>query len=123
MSKRTYRPGHPPYPPNWGKVTQVLRRVVGQCERCGATQDLTIHHQGIPRPTGDGWTLGDVRDKHDLRRENLRILCAQCHDLIEPCRTWIREKKFRRRCERRAKRDMHRALGVGTGLMVIEGQV
>ncbi len=120
MSKRSYRPGRPPYPQNWGKVGHVLRRVIGCCERCGATQDLTIHHRGIPYADG---RPGCPHDKHDLRRENLQVLCIPCHDEIEPCRTWIREKKFRRRCERRAKRDMHRALGVGTGLMVIEGQV
>jgi|SRR6266496_2437068 len=120
MAKRTYRPARPPYPGNWGKVTQVLRRVVGCCEQCGTTQRLTIHHQGVPRPTGDGWRPGCPHDKHDLRRENLRILCTNCHDEIEPCRTWIRERKFRRRCERRAKRDMHRALGIGTGLVLYE---
>jgi hypothetical protein len=117
MSKRTYRLGHPPYPANWGKVTQVLRRVVGRCERCGATQDLTVHHQGIPYPDG---RPGDPRDKHDLRRENLICICCACHDRAEPVRVQIREIKARRK-RRRAR---HRALGVGTGLVLYkEGMV
>ena len=110
-SKRKYPRSSAPYPRNWGKAAQVLRRVVGHCEMCGSEKDLTIHHLGIPFADG---RPNSPTNKHDLRRENLQVLCSACHDLIEPCRLWIREQKEKRL----RRRDRHRALGVGTGLVL-----
>ncbi|SRR6266567_12795 len=118
-SKRKYPRSSPPYPANWGKVAYVLRRVVGCCEMCGAEEDLTVHHVGAPLATGDGWRPGDARDKRDCRRENLFVLCTNCHDRVDSCRPYLRELKERRR----AKRERHRALGIGVGLVPYEGEV
>jgi 5-methylcytosine-specific restriction endonuclease McrA len=107
------------YPRNWPKVTYVLKRSVHfRCERCGQKKgnhyfkQLTVHHQGVPYADG---RPGNPRDKHDLRRENLVVLCNKCHDEVEPKR-----KKYRNRDKKRvSKVAKHRALGVGTGLVVV----
>lgn len=78
------------YPDGWEKVSLTIRRIAGwRCEWCGVANGtirpgkrpvvLTVAHLGAPRPTGDGWVAGDKRDKHDIRRENLRALCSTCH--------------------------------------------
>lgn len=80
------------YPANWPKVVRVLKRIVGyRCESCGAylpePGSLSIHHKGVPfvgRP-------GCARDKHDLRRENLSVLCEQCHTAADD--VWRRQDR------------------------------
>jgi 5-methylcytosine-specific restriction endonuclease McrA len=37
---------------------------------------LTVAHLGVDYPSGK---KGDKSDKHDVRRENLKALCATCH--------------------------------------------
>lgn len=109
------------YPRNWPKVTGILKRLTHyHCERCGQKKghhylkQLTVHHQGAPYADG---RPGDPRDKHDLRRENLIVLCNQCHDEVEPKR-----KKYRKiEQKKQSKRARHRALGVGTGLVLVCG--
>lgn len=107
------------YPNCWPKVTYVIKRLARfHCERCGQKKSksfyrqLTVHHIGAPYADG---RPGNPRDKHDIRRENLIVLCNRCHDEVEPKR-----KKYRRKDEKRmSKVARHRALGVGTGLVVI----
>lgn len=80
------------YPCSWPRVCRVLKRVVGYCcEACGAYLPepgaLSIHHKGVPfvcRP-------GTPRDKHDLRRENLSVLCFPCHELADD--VWRRQDR------------------------------
>lgn len=78
------------YPRNWRKASLVLRRNVGwRCEWCGLPQGaplpssasgyrcvLTVAHLGTAYPDG---RPGNKHDKHDLRRENLAVLCQRCH--------------------------------------------
>jgi hypothetical protein len=76
------------YPRNWRKVSFTLRKAARwQCEWCGLPQGaplprsgyrciLTVAHLGAPYPDG---RPGDKHDKHDLRRENLAVLCQRCH--------------------------------------------
>jgi hypothetical protein len=78
---------------------------------------LSVHHIGVPRPTGCGWKNGNPLDKHDLRRENLAALCWRCHSAAdEP----LKLKCEAKRAKREMKRAAHQALGVGTGLVVYE---
>jgi hypothetical protein len=100
------------------RASRVIRRLAaGHCERCKRPcTTLSVHHIGAPRPTGRGWKNGDPCDKHDLRRENLAALCWSCHCASdEP----IKSKCTGKRAKREAKRAAHRALGVGTGLVVV----
>lgn len=87
------------YPRNWNKVSRTLRRIAGyRCEWCGRANGtplpsgatykkgrrrgmpvpviVTVAHLGVPYPDG---RPGDSSDKHDLRHENLAVLCAKCH--------------------------------------------
>ena len=69
------------YPTNWSKVSWLLRKLAGnRCEWCGSSRKLTVHHMGSMFPTGKP---GNRHDKHDLRRENLYVLCNLCHRAIE----------------------------------------
>lgn len=69
------------YPSNWSKVSWLLRRVAGfRCEWCYRSQGVACHHMGVSYPTGK---RGNRHDKHDLRRENLYVLCRYCHEAIE----------------------------------------
>jgi len=112
------------YPTGWKRVSAVLRRAIGRCELCGCKERLTVHHKGIPYPDG---RPGDSRDKHDLRLENLQVLCEPCHievDRIYPTSP-SRQEKLRRRNERkkekkRVAKEAHRALNVGTGLVLYQ---
>lgn len=78
LSHKMYLRG---YPWSWPKVRTVLKRLTGyHCEMCGAYHPepggLSVHHKGAPfanRP-------GSARDKHDIRRENLQVLCCACHE-------------------------------------------
>jgi len=68
----------PCYPANWSKASYVLRRSVGfRCEQCGSSVGTATHHKGIDYANGK---RGNPHDKHDLRRENLIVLCQACHD-------------------------------------------
>jgi hypothetical protein len=104
------------YPRCWGKVRGVLYRVTaGRCERCGryvSPRKFTIHHVGAPYADG---RPGDSRDKHDIRRENLAMLCEQCHCSLEPFRSVMKKKEKKRA----SKRSLHAALHVGTGLVIV----
>lgn len=51
----------------WRRTSEELRREIGCCEQCGATDGLEAHHI---RKTREGGT-------HD--RENLVVLCRRCH--------------------------------------------
>lgn len=75
------------YPRNWKKVSRTIRRIAGnRCEWCGIPNGLkrpggsrvvlTVAHLGVEWADG---RPGDTRDKHDVRRENLRALCQRCH--------------------------------------------
>ncbi len=104
------------YPDNWKKVSATIRRLAnGRCQWCGCkTKQLSCHHIGVPRPTGNGWAPGDARDKRDVRFENLVALCEDCHTREDPIREQIREIKARRK----RKRERHRSLGIGVGLVL-----
>lgn len=110
---------YPRYPHNWRKVVRVLRRITGNCcEECGKPAH-SVHHKGAPRPTGRkgtrrGWTRGNRHDKHDLRRENLAVLCFECHDAADNGALSYYAALRARGQQRRAR---HKALGVGTGLV------
>lgn len=104
------------YPRCWGKVHRILyRATAGRCERCHryiSPRKFTIHHIGAPYANG---RLGDSRDKHDIRRENLAVLCNQCHCEIEPSRAGLLKKEKKRT----SKRQAHAALHVGSGLVIV----
>lgn len=69
------------YPANWSKASWTLRRSVGfRCELCGSSRGVACHHKGTPFADG---RPGNRHDKHDLRRENLIVLCRDCHDQAE----------------------------------------
>jgi 5-methylcytosine-specific restriction endonuclease McrA len=102
-----------PYPANWSKASRILRRVVAHCERCGSTEALTVHHLGAPYPDG---RHGDKADKRDLRRENLQVLCEPCHRRADYWRCLRHYRKYR---AAQRKLAQHRALGVGTGLVLV----
>jgi hypothetical protein len=98
---------NPKYPRNWRRVSWLVRRWRGhRCERCQSAEHLTVHHCGTAFADG---RPGDRRNKHDLRPENLAVLCRSCHDQIEN-NLVVRERQAL---------NNHRALGVGTGLAVI----
>ncbi|GCF06867.1 hypothetical protein KDI_04310 [Dictyobacter arantiisoli] len=104
------------YPSNWKKVSLIIRRLAhGCCEWCGQPcENLSVHHVGAPRPNGRKWKNGDPCDKHDIRRENLAALCWHCHSQTDAPSHANYAKRTARRKE---KRERHRALGVGTGLV------
>ena len=106
------------YPVCWKRVSLLIRRLAnGCCEWCGQPCDqLSVHHIGTKRPTGRGWKNGNPCDKHDLRRENLVALCWRCHERTDAPIRWKCEKA---KAKRRAKMEAHRALGIGTGLVVV----
>jgi 5-methylcytosine-specific restriction endonuclease McrA len=105
------------YPVCWDRVTTIIRRLAsGTCERCGQPcKRLEVHHIGSPYADG---RPGDPRDKHDIRRENLTAICHQCHNELEHVDA-IRKKAKTRKKKRKARLEAHRALGVGTGLVVV----
>jgi HNH endonuclease len=107
------------YPRCWKRASAVIRRLAnGHCERCSQEcQNLEVHHIGAPYIEG---RPGSPRDKHDIRRENLAAICFTCHDQLEHVGA-IRRRMRTRRKNKRAKREAHRALGIGTGLVVSEG--
>lgn len=96
------------YPANWPKVSRTIRRIAGnRCEWCGCASGtplpggykvvLGVAHLGSPYPDG---RPGDKEDKHDLRRENLALLCARCHfgyDRPEILATQKRNRQAQRR--------------------------
>lgn len=95
------------YPVNWQLVSILIKRLMPCCERCGISSRyarMSVHHCGVPFANG---RPGSTRDKHDLRRENLMVLCKPCH--------WLADQELR--CKANTKRKKHRALGVGTGLV------
>ena len=103
---------NPNYPRCWKKVSLIIRRLAhGRCEWCRQRcrmWELSVHHLGAPYADGKP---GDAHDKHDLRRENLVALCWDCHRAAD-AKTYARCK------ERKAKREQHASLGVGTGLVI-----
>lgn len=101
------------YPRNWPKASRTLRRVVGKCERCQATDNLTVHHRGAPYADGRPGSKGD---KRDLRRENLQVLCEPCHRRAD---YWRCARHWRKHRITTRKLAQHRALGVGTGVVVV----
>lgn len=104
------------YPRNWPRASRTLRRVIGHCELCGSTEALTVHHRGAPLADG---RPGRKEDKHDLRwPENLQVLCWPCHEAIDHLRI-VRSKRARKQRRRQAKLEQHRALGIGTGLVLV----
>jgi len=105
------------YPSNWKKVSCLLRsHSDGHCQNCGKQREnLSVHHIGVAYPDG---RPGDPRDKHDLRRENLMVICFTCHDDVEHIRK-RRAKWQKRQAKRRTKLEQHRALGIGTGLVLV----
>jgi len=104
------------YPQNWKKASQTLRRIVGRCERCGRESDhLSVHHLGADYITG---LPGDPRDKHDLRRENLQVICYPCHDELDGL-TKMKKRIKRNKKRRQARLAAHQSLGIGTGLVPV----
>jgi hypothetical protein len=69
------------YPRGWPRVRRTIYRLVGgHCERCGryvSPRRFTIHHIGTAYADG---RPGDPTDKHDIRRENLVMLCDYSPD-------------------------------------------
>jgi len=55
--------------PEWRKLSASVINEVGQCERCGCTNNLQVHHI-IP-----------IRYAPELflERANLMVLCRECH--------------------------------------------
>jgi hypothetical protein len=106
------------YPRCWKRVSRIIRALAhGCCERCGRHCDnLSVHHIGTPyigRP-------GDKTDKHDIRRENLAALCYACHCELDGVDLDTERRKFKKRKARRKnKLEAHRALGIGTGLVLV----
>jgi hypothetical protein len=103
---------NPNYPPCWPKVSQIIRRLAqGRCEHCRrrcALWELSVHHLGTLYADG---RPGDPQEKHDIRRENLVALCLECHRAADAPTT-------ARYQECKARREQHRSLGVGTGLVL-----
>jgi len=54
----------------WQATSRAMRALHGQCERCGAVDDLTTDHL-LPRSMGGS-----------DERANLRVLCRSCHGVI-----------------------------------------
>jgi len=54
----------------WQATSRAMRALHGQCERCGAVDDLTTDHL-LPR------SMGGTDD-----RVNLRVLCRSCHGAV-----------------------------------------
>jgi hypothetical protein len=107
------------YPHNWHKVSKKLRDLTGRCELCGVEYEpkkLSVHHKGAPYPDG---RPGDPRDKHDLRLCNLSVICLWCHDALDGT-LHIGKTKAKQRQRRRERLARHRALGVGTGLVLYQ---
>lgn len=120
------------YPHNWLKVSLTLRRTIGKCELCHIeypVRKLSVHHRGASYLDG---RPGDPNDKHDLRRENLQVLCPWCHAFLDNMPSeqpeYVRVKRVERRhraamnkqAQRQVRVENHRALGVGTGLVPVE---
>jgi 5-methylcytosine-specific restriction endonuclease McrA len=103
----------------WRRVKRIIRRrASGKCQYCGRPCDsLEVHHIGAPFANG---RPGDPRDKHDIRLENLAAICFECHDRLENVAA-IRWKRREQRRRRREALTRHRALGIGTGLVVWQG--
>jgi 5-methylcytosine-specific restriction endonuclease McrA len=105
------------YPRGWKRASKAIRALAcGICQRCGQASDsLSVHHIGTPYADG---RPGNSRDKHDIRRENLTAICFECHDGLDHLQIVKRKVKSKKQ-KRRAKFEAHRALGVGTGLVVV----
>lgn len=103
------------YPRNWKKVSLLIRRLAnGHCEWCGAEcSNLSVHHIGVPWADG---RPNSPSNKHDLRRENLVALCWPCHQEADRP---AHERWLARKAARYTKREVHRSLGIGTGLIPI----
>ena len=108
------------YPSNWKKASLVIRRMAeGRCEWCHQPcTSLSTHHIGAPHPDGKNWVPGNSRNKHDLRRENLVAICFSCHDQVDHIRK-VRQQFKERKRRRKARLEAHRALNIGTGLVLI----
>jgi hypothetical protein len=106
------------YPRNWQRVSAIIRRLAGgRCEWCQcATDRLSVHHIGAPFPDG---RPGNPRDKRDLRRENLVAICFNCHEEVDHIKQ-VRKRKQAKLRRRMARIARHRALGIGTSLVVCE---
>lgn len=100
------------YPRCWPRVSRIIRRLAnGRCAKCRQRYqiwELSVHHLGVSYANG---RPGDPGDKHDLRRENLVALCWDCHRAADA-------PTFEQCKERKAQREKHANLGVGTGLVV-----
>ena len=77
-----WRGGYEPYyGPNWRKQRRKAKeRDDYECQRCGATEDLAVHHKTAFREfvTDDG---ADYEAAHKL--DNLVTVCRPCHAKIE----------------------------------------
>ena len=52
----------------WDRIVQrMIDHAGGRCERCGSTENLTVHHKTYER-------LG-----HERVPDDLQVLCASCH--------------------------------------------
>ena len=107
------------YPRCWKRASRIIRRLAnGVCQRCGQpAEQLEVHHVGAPYIDG---RPGNPHDKHDIRPENLLPICFSCHDEIEHVGA-IRKTQRKRKKRRAERREAHRALGIGTGLVVYAG--
>jgi predicted nucleic acid-binding Zn ribbon protein len=64
------------YGPNWSETRdKILERDSHQCQECGATEELHIHHI-IPLRSFDGYEEANSED-------NLITLCVGCHAAVE----------------------------------------
>lgn len=58
------------YPPDWEERSRTARDDIGVCEKCGESGHLHVHHR---QPVAKGGSHS---------RENLEILCVDCHGAI-----------------------------------------
>ncbi len=59
---------HNDYPTNWNAISANLRHRIGECEFCGETSDLQVHHIN--------------GDRSNCNNRNLIVLCEDCHKKI-----------------------------------------
>lgn len=60
--------------PAWtGGIQTYRRHKKSECERCGTTKYLVVHHKNA--------------DRYDNRPENLETLCKRCHQIQHEC--WL----------------------------------
>ena len=60
------------------RYSRLMKALGGQCEACGSTKHLQIHHK-IPLSVKDLQSISRYNSWNDL--SNLELLCKRCHNL------------------------------------------